>query len=309
MKKILVILTFWSLLFITGCSGNEKQSSSGNSGESASSVSDAKASVKTGIASDQSKAELNAEKESKSPQSSGEKRLLVYTADMNLRVKDYQKAILKIQKDTEEAGGYIVQSETKTTEGKGPMSGTLTARIPQQRFDGFLKIVENGSMKVMRKSVRGQDVTEEYVDIESRLKAKKAVEARLLQFMKKATKTEDLLKISNDLGNVQAEIEQMTGRKTFLENQSSYSTVTIALSETKINVPAIQGEDLNTWEKTQKQLISSINWIIHFLSAVFVFLIGNLPIWVMIGLAAGISYFLYRKKKKKHDNPPASKDA
>ncbi|MFY4773571.1 DUF4349 domain-containing protein [Metabacillus sp. RGM 3146] len=306
MKKILAILILCSFFLNTGCSSGEKQSSSEKG--SASSASVAKRSLNTGVEGVQDKSGPNPQKESKSPQTSGEKRLLVYTADMKLRVKDYQKAQQKIQQDTEDAGGYIVQSETKTPEGKGPMSGTLTARVPQQNFDNFLSAVENGSIKVLQKNVRGQDVTEEYVDIESRLKAKKAVEDRLLQFMKKASKTEDLLKISEDLGNVQAEIEQMMGRKTFLENQSAYSTVTIAFSETKINVPSIQEDELNTWQKTQKQFISSINVIINFFSAVFIFLIGNLPIWIILGFLAVIAYYIYRRKRKKDENPPASPD-
>ncbi len=121
-------------------------------------------------------------------------------------------------------------------------------------------------MKVHQRNVSGSDVSEEYVDLESRLKSKRTVESRLLEFMQKATTTEDLLKISSDLARVQEEIEQITGRIKYLDNQVDYSTIIITINENNINVPELTNKDLNTWEKIKKQFMTSINLLLAGLS-------------------------------------------
>ncbi len=93
---------------------------------------------------------------------------------------------------------------------------------------------------MLQRNISGDDVTEEYVDLESRLKSKRVVEERLISFMNNAEKTEDLLKISEDLAEVQEEIETIEGRKKFLENQTSLSTIIITLYENKVTVPSLK---------------------------------------------------------------------
>src|SRR5690606_12068557 len=125
----------------------------------------------------------------------------------------------------------------------------ITVRIPQDQFREFIQLVEDGSSKVLESSISGQDVTEEYVDLESRLKSKRVVEERLLAFMEKAEKTEDLLTISNDLAIVQEDIEEVLGRMKYLENRTNLATVTIHIQENNVTLSTINNEELNTWEQ------------------------------------------------------------
>ena len=162
---------------------------------------------------------------------------------------------------------------------------------------------EGLSVQVNNRHVSGQDVTEEYVDLESRLKSKKAVEARLLDFMKQAQKTEDLLKISSDLADVQEQIEQIAGRKKFLENQTALSTVTITLQENEVPVPKIDNDSLNTWQKIKKQFADNINILLAAGSGIIVFLVGNLPILILVAMiVAAIIYFVRKKTKSGQKN-------
>ncbi|MBW9235445.1 DUF4349 domain-containing protein, partial [Leptospira santarosai] len=101
----------------------------------------------------------------------------------------------------------------------------------EENFEKFLLEAEGEAAKVLERNVTGQDVTEQYVDLESRVRSKRAVEERLLDFMSKAQKTEDLLKISEDLAQVQEEIEVMVGKMKYLENQTSFSTIEISMYE------------------------------------------------------------------------------
>ena len=125
--------------------------------------------------------------------------------------------------------------------------------------------------------------------------SKRAVESRLLEFMNKAEKTEDLLKISSDLADVQEDIEQIAGRKKFLENQTALSTVTIMLEENAVAVPKIENENLNTWQKVKKQFAHNINILLSFGSGLIIFLVGNLPILLIVGLVIGVIIYLVKR--------------
>ncbi|RSD28302.1 DUF4349 domain-containing protein [Mesobacillus subterraneus] len=229
-------------------------------------------------------------------------RLVIFTAQLDLTVKNFEKARNALEQKAQSYMGYIVKSNSFRYEGER-QSGSMTFRIPQEHFQAFLNDAEGLSVHVNNREVNGQDVTEEYVDLESRLKSKKAVEARLLEFMEQAQKTEDLLKISSDLADVQEEIEQIAGRKKFLENQTAYSTVIITLEENEIPVSKIDNENLNTWQKIKKQFADNINLLLAAGSGIIVFLVGNLPILLIAGvLIAAIIYFIRRKVKPSQNN-------
>lgn len=146
-------------------------------------------------------------------------------------------------------------------------------------------------------NISGEDVTEEYVDLESRLKSKRVVEERLLAFMEEAEKTEDLLKISNDLAKVQEEIDQIVGRMKYLENKSDLATVTIHIEER--NVSLTGEEDLNTWERTAEQFKKSLNFLMSFFSGLVVYVVGGFPIIAIMALIGLIIYYIIRKQRKK----------
>ncbi len=228
-------------------------------------------------------------------------RIVIYNAEMDIRVDNFEKARNALEQKAKGYNGYIVQSDSNRYDGE-QQSGTMTFRIPQEHFQAFLNDAEGLSVQVNNRHVSGQDVTEEYVDLDSRLKSKKAVEARLLEFMKQAQKTEDILKISSDLADVQEQIEQIAGRKKFLENQTAFSTVTITLQENEVPVPKIDKENLNTWQKIKKQFADNINILLTAGSGIIVFLVGNLPILIIIGaIVAAIIYFI-RKKTRQDQN-------
>ncbi len=179
-------------------------------------------------------------------------RMIIHQANMEVRVKSLDKAQQNIEKKVKEYGGYIVESNEYRDENE-LMSGHIIVRVPEKQFQAFLNDAEAEAADVLSRNVSGQDVTEEYVDLESRLKSKRAVEERLLGFMKEAQKTEDLLKISSDLAKVQEEIEILVGKVKYLENQTDFSTVEISMQESKVVVPGVGDGDLDTWEKTKKQ--------------------------------------------------------
>jgi len=222
-------------------------------------------------------------------------RMIIHHAQLQVKVKEFEQAQLKIEKKVTEYGGYIVESNIYRQDTEA-VSGTMIIRIPEKHFQSFLKDAEEEAT-ILERNVTGQDVTEQFVDLQSRVTSKRAVEARLLEFMGTAQKTEDLLKISADLAKVQEEIEVIVGKMNYLENQTSYSTIEIAMFEDRVIVPTLDKNNLNTWDKTKKQLATSTNFILAAGSGIIVFFIGNLPVIILLSLIGISVYVIIRRKK------------
>lgn len=225
-------------------------------------------------------------------------RMIIHQAHLQLNVKSFDQAQLNIEKKVSEYGGYIVGSNVYR-ENEDTVNGHITVRVPEKHFQTFLTDAEGQAAEVLERVVTGEDVTEQYVDLESRVKSKRAVEERLLEFMSKAEKTEDLLKISSDLATVQEEIELIVGQMNFFENQTSFSTIEIAMYENRVIVPGLDSKDLDTWEKTKKQLATSTNFLLAAGSGIIVFIVGNLPIMILLLLIGAGSYFFVKRKRRK----------
>jgi hypothetical protein len=287
----LFVLIVCGVLFLSACSSNQEEKSSAGNTSQPTSEFDAKQET----SSDRDTSNQVVDKEGTELPTSTNK--VIYTAELYLQVRDIKKTNKSMEEKAVKHGGYVVESQMYL-EDEGNYNATLTLRIPEKNFNQYLSEVEELAVKVQQKNVRGSDVSEEYVDLESRLASKRTVEKRLMEFMQKAEATEDLLKISTDLARVQEEIETITGRLKFLDNKIAFSTVTLTLNENIVKVPKLENSDLNTWEKTKKQFITSVNFILAASSGAVVILFGNLPIILLIGVIVGITFYIIKRKKK-----------
>jgi hypothetical protein len=300
MKKVLRFIALVALiLFLAACSSNSKSEESKMS-------SDSSAKLDSGQAGIEEKSQVsfnnNAKQEESAPtELEVSNQMVIYQADLQLRVKKFEQTLQNLEKQVVKYGGYISESNV-SKDGVEQVSGRITVRIPQKNFQAFLHDAEGQAAEVLQRNITGTDVTEEYVDLDSRLKSKRVVEERLTSFMKSAQKTEDLLKISADLAVVQEEIETIQGRMKFLENQTSLSTVQISLFENKVIVPNLEDENLNTWDKTKKQFMKSTNMLLTAISGLFVFIVGNIPILVILAVAAVFMYLFIKKTRNRNGN-------
>lgn len=300
MKKVIKIIALISLiLFLAACSSNSKS-------EEAKMSSDSRAGMDSGqvgiVEKSQSSFDNNAKQEIAAPtELEVPNQLVIYQADLQLRVKKFEQTLQNIEEQVLKYGGYISESNVSKN-GVEQVSGQITVRIPEKNFQAFLHDAEGQAAEVLQRNITGTDVTEEYVDLDSRLKSKKVVEERLTSFMQSAQKTEDLLKISADLAAVQEEIETIQGRIKYLENQTSLSTIHISLYENKVIVPNLEDKDLNTWDKTKKQFMKSTNMLLAAISGFVVFIVGNLPIIGILAVATVFLYLYIKKVRKRKDN-------
>ncbi|MFB3168897.1 DUF4349 domain-containing protein [Neobacillus sp. 179-C4.2 HS] len=300
MKKVIGLIVFLSLiLFLQACSSSSKSEESKMS-------SDSSAKMDSGQPDLEEKSQVsfdnNAKQEKAAPTDiEVPNQMVIYQADLQLRVKKFEETLQTIEEQVIKYGGYISESNV-SKDGVEQISGQITVRIPQKNFQAFLHDAEGQAAEVLQRNITGTDVTEEYVDLDSRLKSKRVVEERLTSFMQSAQKTEDLLKISADLAAVQEEIETIQGRMKYLENQTSLSTVHIALYENKVIVPNLEEEDLNTWDKTKKQFMKSTNMMLAAISGLFVFIVGNIPIIIILAVASVFIYLYIKKRQKRNGN-------
>jgi hypothetical protein len=130
------------------------------------------------------------------------------------------------------AGGYVSQSKSNAT-GTSIASGELVMRIRSHNFDQVLTALKKlGKIKAL--DVSSEDVSEEFVDLNSRLKHWRAQEAVMLELMTKAKTIADSIAIQNNLSQIQMEIERISGRLNYLEDRTSYATIRLYMAEPQV---------------------------------------------------------------------------
>jgi hypothetical protein len=158
-------------------------------------------------------------------------RKIIRNATLVIETDDPAAAQRKVGAIAETNGGFVVTSEFKTSASQlDAVTVNVILRVPASVFEATITAVRAAGGKVLEENVSGKDVTEEYIDLEARLKTKKALEAQFLEIMKQARKVSDALEVQTEIANVRTEIEQIEGRRRFLENQSSLSTITVTFS-------------------------------------------------------------------------------
>src|SRR5581483_9712231 len=172
----------------------------------------------------------------------GFQRLVIKSADLQLQVTSARDAEANVRAVAGRLGGYVVKVETNGSDEN--MTSRVTFRVPAERFDDALAGVQGLAQKVLSRTVSGDKVTEEFVDLQSRLKNLEATRDRLLTFLDKATDVEDALKVNDSLSQIQGQIEQLQGRKQFLQQSAALSTITVYL--TPVPVTPLVAED--SWQ-------------------------------------------------------------
>lgn len=217
-------------------------------------------------------------------------RKIIYNAEVYLIVEDLEAGEKKLRELIAQYSGQIASSDLRGTAG-AQRTGRWRVRIPVASFEAFKAQAEKiGNLE--RSSTNSSDVTEEYYDVEARLKNKKVEEARLINHLEKTTgKLSDILEVEKELSRVRGEIEQMQGRMNVLSNLTSLTTIEVHIREVKNYVPptaASFGDDAsrtfsNSWamlkqtgRRVMLNLISIVPW---------------LPIWAVLGV---VVYYVWR---------------
>lgn len=212
---------------------------------------------------------------------------IIKTGDIRFESNDleetYNQVVVAVKKYH-----AIIQNDT---EGKdsGSIFRKIVVRIPSAKFDLFLSDISKGVTYFDNKEISSQDVTEEYIDIDARLKAKKVLEARYLELLKKANKVSEMLEIEAQLSAIREEIEAKEGQLRFMQSQISMSTITLEFYKTVANEG---GATISYGSKIWNALKSGFNSFSGFL-------VGLISIWPFLIFFGAIGYFIRKRFKKK----------
>jgi len=220
-----------------------------------------------------------------------EERMIIRTGDMSMVVEDVVDVRDKIAQLATRLGGWVVGSSIYGEEEE--LTGWISIRVPDETFDQAFAELRGLAVRVTSESTSSQDITEEYVDLQSRLKNAEATESQYLALLEKATTVEDTLKVYEALTQIRYEIEQIKGRMQYLERTSAMSLISVNLTPVATAKPLVSP----TWS-AREAFKSAVRGLTTFGQGLATAAIGAAifsPIW---GTIIGVLYWRRHRKRK-----------
>lgn len=213
------------------------------------------------------------------------KPMLIKNVDLSIETKDIKKWRGDLDEKLKKYEAYIVSENQYSNTYE--IQDNITIRVPSDKFDDFIKILEDGEGEISNKTIRVQDVTAEYLDLAGRLKTRQEVLERYRALISKANVVKDIIEIEEAARQVQEEIEAAQGRMKYLKNQSSFSTINLNVEQTLQH-----RRSLGFGGKLVDALVSG--W-----QGFLMFLIGIAHLWVLILFGVFAFIFIRRRFFKK----------
>lgn len=226
-------------------------------------------------------------------------RKIIKTAWLSIETYDYDGSAKKLQDTVLIYGGYVQKADISAYNGRDNESlkrGTYVLRVPQEYFETAKDEIEKTG-KVLSSSIGGDDVTSQYYDIESRLNIKKEEEKRIIAMIAKAEKIEDLIKLEEKLSEIRTDIEIYQTRLNSIDRLSSFSTITVDLTEISEKDKITYDEDFGG--KLKAGFIASVNFVISFFQGIILVIAYALVPVLLLGIIGFIVWMFVRKRGKK----------
>jgi hypothetical protein len=237
-------------------------------------------------------------------------RMIIKNAEMELQVADTDVALDSITIIAADYGGYIISSHTWFEDEF--KYATVRMGVPVIEFENILRRLRGLALQVTNEMASGEDVTDQYVDLQSRLTNLEATRDRIREFLDKAETVEEALQVNEQLSEVEAQIEEIQGRMNYLKDRAAYSTISVQLSPvrptptptptstptpTPTPVAWRPGETLNdaggVLVSILKGLVDALIWIIIVLG----------PFVVPVALLIWLVIWLRRRARRKSPPP------
>ena len=227
-------------------------------------------------------------------------RKIIRNAEITMEVASTTDTQHKVTSIAEAKGGFVVTSEAKQRENVDPAQRTLdiklVVRVPSPQFGSTFDEIKKLASNTPQENVSGQDVTEEFIDLEARIKTQKALELQFLEIMRQAYKVADALEVQRQIADVRTDIEKLEGRKRFLENRASLSTITVNIQAPK---PVIAVTSTGFGQSVREAVSDSIGMasdMVLFFTRLAILMV---PIVIFIGLpSALVARYLMRRAKR-----------
>lgn len=220
-------------------------------------------------------------------------RMIIRNADLTLVVQDTPARLNELNTLATEFGGYVANTSTSQA-GEGALQAQVVLRIDAAKLDAALERIRKMAVEVRTESIRGDDVTAEFVDLDAQLKNLEAAEAQLKEIMAKAEKTEDVMAVFEQLTTIRGQIEQIKGRMKYLSQSAALATVTLTLIPDVVARPV----QVAGWrpEGVAKQAVEALISALQGLATLAIwFVIVLLPILILIAIPIVILIAILRR--------------
>jgi len=210
-----------------------------------------------------------------------EERMIIWTGDVSLIVKDAEDSLEEVEALAKDLGGYVVNSSSWHQEEQ--LRANLTIRVPAEEFDTAMARLEDLAIKVEHRNVSTQDVTEEYTDLNARLRNLEATETELLELLtevrERTSKAEDVLAVHREVSNIRGQIEQLKGRMQYLEKMTAMATINVELIPDVLAKPIVvagwrptgtAASALRTLIRTLQFLVEVAIWLVIYVLPILV---------------------------------------
>ena len=224
-------------------------------------------------------------------------RKIVRNAELSIEADDPQEVARRISSLAESRGGYVVTTEllhqADADEAAHPPSVSLVVRVPAEVFDPVVDEILRLGNHVQRASRTGQDLTEEYIDLEARLRSEGVLEAQLFELMGRATKVSDAIEVQRQLAEVRTRIEQLEGRRRYIENQSALSTIRVDVEPRRALLAASPGFA----RRIREAFADGLQAAVTVMATVVQLAVAVLPLLLLVGLPAFLVWRLGRRRQ------------
>ena len=236
------------------------------------------------------------------PQPAAVERIVIRNANLVIVVEDPSASTVSISELAEQMGGYIVSLNVyQSTYGDGVSAthASITIRVPAEHLNEALAEIKDASIEVRSENISGQDVTQEYTDLESQLRNLEAAEEELREIMGSLTKAEDVLRVYENLRQVRQEIEIIKGRMQYYEQSARLSAISVELLPDVVSQPL----QIGRWqpEGTAKEALQSLIKAMQFLAnAAIWFVVFLLPVLLLLSIPfLVVRWFVIRRRSRK----------
>jgi hypothetical protein len=217
-------------------------------------------------------------------------RKIIRNGELDMEVPDVDAALKAVRSEIEKAGGYL-SDETQSRGDDGAKRAAVTVRLPAGTFDGSLEALQRLGT-VQRVNISGEDITEQYYDLEIQLRNRQQLETRLLALLDRpSNKLTELLEIEREVARVRNEIDSLEGRKRFWDSQVSFSRLQVTLHEP---VPITRG---GMWATLRGAFRSAGENFVNAVAGLIALTGGLLPVIVLLWVLWVVWRALRRRRR------------
>lgn len=221
-------------------------------------------------------------------------RKIIKTASLSIRTKNYDTFMTVLNQKIEQCGGYIEQSQENNFDNASNRNANMDVRIPAENLDRFIEeLAVIGT--ITSKAITSDDITDSYIDVESRIKALETEEKTLLGLLEKAENLSDVIQLQDRLSQVRADLESMKAQKQGYDSMVAYSGISLAIDEVE---RVVEGDDTFFGEVKEK-LMNNLYDLGDFFRELAINLIAALPYIAIIGVVAVIVIIVVKRVKRK----------